>query len=62
MIGFRKPFEAESGGMIGRVYRWRGGLWKVLVRWQGSGPRNVLIENVETGERIVRPFRGLRRP
>jgi hypothetical protein len=31
----------------------------VLVR-RGC-PRNVLIEDVETGERVVRPFRGLRR-
>ena len=28
----------------------------------GDGPRNVLIEDVETGERVVRPFRGLRKP
>lgn len=47
--------------MIGRVYTWRGGEWRVLIRWQGRGPRNVLIENVATGERVVRPFRGLRR-
>ena len=24
-------------------------------------PRNVLIEDIETGERVVRPFRGLRK-
>lgn len=33
--------------------------------WQPGGRptiRNVLIEDVETGERVVRPFRGLRRP
>ena len=28
----------------------------------GAGPRNVLIEDVVTGERVVRPFRGLRKP
>lgn len=62
--------------MIGRVYRWRGGHWRVLCRWAGKGPRNVLIERVEmhavtvtpgcddwigTGERVIRPFRGLRK-
>lgn len=97
--------------MIGRVYRWRGRLWRVIVRWRdagragepysavcdecgsiiypaidpakgwvpncvctgdpvqfnpgrrqhGTAPRNVLIEDVETGERVVRPFRGLRK-
>lgn len=59
--------------MIGRVYRDAGrrahrgcpardgGLVRVLVRWRGRGPRNVLVERVETGERYVRPFRGLRR-
>ena len=62
--------------MTGRVYRWRGSYWRVICRWQGKGPRNVLLERVEplgrvgvsgqawhaTGERVVRPFRGLRRP
>jgi hypothetical protein len=47
--------------MIGRVYRWRGELWQVRVRWAGRGPRNVLIENVRTGAWTIRPFRGLRR-
>lgn len=34
-----------------------------LVWWRERmrAPRNVLLEDVETGERIVRPFRGLRR-
>lgn len=32
----------------------------VLVQWAHPGPRNVLIERVD-GERVVRPFRGLRR-
>lgn len=57
--------------MIGRVYRWRGEFWMVRRRWAGRGPRNVLVERVEpvaglvwsaTGELVVRPFRGLRRP
>lgn len=47
--------------MIGRWYRWRGQVWAVRCRWSGKGPRNVLIENVWTGELVVRPFRGLRR-
>lgn len=37
----------------------------VLVRgsFRGGGPaRNVLVEDVFTGERFVRPFRGLRVP
>jgi hypothetical protein len=46
--------------MVGRRYRWRGETWTVICRWSGAGPRNVLIEN-EKGERVVRPFRGLRR-
>lgn len=38
---------------------------RVLARasFRGGGPaRSVLVEDVETGERLVRPFRGLRRP
>ena len=32
----------------------------VVARWNGRGPRNVLIERRD-GSRTVRPFRGLRR-
>ena len=46
--------------MIGRVYYDRGEPVTVLVRWNGEGPRNVLIERRD-GSRGVRPFRGLRR-
>jgi acetyl esterase len=46
--------------MIGRTYLERGLPVKVLVRWGGKGPRNVLIERLD-GSRLVRPFRGLRR-
>lgn len=59
--------------MTGRVYRWRGGFWRVLARGEpfDRGPRrNVLLERVvegfgewvphPDGERVVRPFRGLR--
>ena len=31
----------------------------VLVRWNGKGPRNVLVRR-EDGRLVVRPFRGLR--
>lgn len=50
--------------MVGASYRWRGQVWRVICRGEpfDRGPRrNVLIENVVTGERVVRPFRGLRR-
>ena len=45
----------------GRVYRERGRRVVIVARWAGPGPRNVLIRR-ETGELVVRPFRGLRRP
>lgn len=42
-----------------RVYLERGHPVEVLTRWgPGGGPRNVLIRR-ETGELVVRPFRGL---
>lgn len=63
--------------MIGRVYSWRGQLWRVVCRWSAGGPRNVLLERVVVigrrtdteplygpplhPERLVRPFRGLKR-
>jgi acetyl esterase len=47
--------------MIGRTYLERGSPVTVLVRWSGKGPRNVLIRR-ESGELVVRPFRGLRLP
>jgi acetyl esterase len=43
------------------VYLERGRPIVVLVRWSGRGPRNVLVRR-ESGELVVRPFRGLRRP
>lgn len=46
--------------MIGRRYFERGVVVEVLAKWNGKGPRNVLIER-PGGERVVRPFRGLRR-
>jgi hypothetical protein len=47
--------------VIGRTYLERGRPVRVVVRWGGAGPRNVLIERAD-GTRVVRPFRGLRRP
>ncbi|MEP6910956.1 MAG: hypothetical protein ABI896_11070 [Actinomycetota bacterium] len=45
-----------------RTYLERGKPVVVLARWgPGGGPRNVLIRRAD-GSRVVRPFRGLRRP
>jgi acetyl esterase len=46
--------------MIGKTYLERGKPVTVLARWNGKGPRNVLIQR-EDGSRVVRPFRGLRK-
>lgn len=47
--------------VAGRTYVERGRPVVVLVAWgPGGGPRNVLVQR-EDGERVVRPFRGLRR-
>jgi hypothetical protein len=46
--------------VIGRTYLERGQPVVVLVRWNGRGPRNVLIRR-HSGDIVVRPFRGLRR-
>jgi acetyl esterase len=45
--------------VVGRTYLERGLPVVVLVRWQGEGPRNVLVRR-EDGTVVVRPFRGLR--
>jgi hypothetical protein len=50
--------------VIGRRYTWRGRTWELVARGEpfDRGPRrNVLLRDVETGELVVRPFRGLRR-
>lgn len=51
--------------MVGTTYRERGAPVVILCRWRTGhglgGPRNVLIERAD-GSRVVRPFRGLRRP
>ena len=49
-----------SASWIGRKYVERGRLVTVLARWNGAGPRNVLIRR-SGGEIVVRPFRGLRK-
>lgn len=41
------------------TYLERGRPVVVLVRWNGAGPRNVLVRR-EDGRLVVRPFRGLR--
>ena len=51
-----------NGNLAGRKHLERGRPVTVLVSWgPGGGPRNVLIER-EDGSRVVRGFRGLRRP
>jgi hypothetical protein len=46
--------------IVGSQYLERGRVVLVLCRWNGSGPRNVLVQR-ESGELVVRPFRGLRK-
>ena len=46
--------------VIGRCYLARGEPVVVLARWNGDGPRNVLVLD-PSGRKVVRPFRGLRR-
>lgn len=47
--------------VTGRTYLERGEPVVVLAQWSGRGPRNVLIRR-RSGDLVVRPFRGLRRP
>jgi hypothetical protein len=48
--------------IVGRSYLERGQPVVVLIQWgHGGGPRNVLIERRD-GSKVVRPFRGLRKP
>lgn len=51
----------DHGACTGRTYLERGQLVVVERGWRGKGPRNVLIRRGD-GTRVVRPFRGLRRP
>lgn len=51
-----------SGNLAGSTYMERGRPVIVLASWgPGGGPRNVLIQRGD-GTRVIRPFRGLRRP
>jgi acetyl esterase len=50
-----------TGAIVGRIYLERGRPVVVLARWAGAGPRNVLVQRRD-GTKVVRPFRGLRRP
>ena len=43
-----------------RFYSEQGRLVEVIIWWAGPGPHNVLIRR-ESGQLVVRPFRGLRR-
>jgi hypothetical protein len=63
-----RPFfvhrPVKTNNVTGQIYyeRLRSG-WvpvRILVRGNGGGPRNVLVERPD-GSRVVRPFRGLRR-
>ena len=53
--------KGKLAGVIGREYLERGQPVTVLTRWNGKGPRNVLIKRAD-GSKVVRPFRGLRKP
>jgi acetyl esterase len=44
----------------GRTYMEKGRPVRILIQWNGKGPRNVLIER-EDGSKVVRPFRGLKK-
>lgn len=65
--GTQQPFTddaREARPVIGREYVWHGRRWRVICRGNpfDRGPRrNVLLEDVITGARVVRPCRGLRR-
>lgn len=57
-----RAFGRRPDLITGTAYLERGQPVRVITRWgPGGGPRNVLIERAD-GSRVVRPFRGLRRP
>jgi hypothetical protein len=59
MADGRQPM---AGNLAGRRYLERGQPVTVITSWgPGGGPRNVMIERAD-GRRVVRPFRGLRKP
>jgi hypothetical protein len=54
--------SSDPSGLVGRTYLERGKPVVILIRWgPGGGQRNVLVQR-EDGTRVVRPFRGLRKP
>ena len=55
------PGRGGRETMIGKTYLEKGKPVIVLIRWNGKGPRNVLIQR-EDDSKVVRPFRGLRCP
>jgi len=56
----RRRYRKQS--LVGSTYLERGKLVTVLIGWgPGGGPRNVAIQRADD-TRVVRPFRGLRRP
>jgi hypothetical protein len=58
----RRAHGGRPDLITGSTYLERGHPVRVITRWgPGGGPRNVLIERGD-GSRVVRPFRGLRRP
>jgi acetyl esterase len=58
----RRMYGRRPDLITGTIYLERGEPVRVITRWgPGGGPRNVLVERAD-GSRVVRPFRGLRRP
>lgn len=55
----RRPIRCDN--ITGQTYLEHGQPVTVLARWSGNGPRSVLIQRAD-GSKVVRPFRGLRRP
>jgi acetyl esterase len=53
--------NSNNAASMRSTYLERGEPVVVLARWNGRGPRNVLIRR-ENGTVVVRPFRGLRKP
>jgi hypothetical protein len=56
----RRDLAPMAKGIEGRSYLERGKPVTVLARWNGKGPRNVLIKRCD-GCEVIRAFRGLRK-
>lgn len=48
-------------GIVGNTYLERGKPVVIITQWASPGIRNVTIQR-EDGTRVIRPFRGLRKP